>query len=254
MGREKFEENKPYVTVGTIGHVDGGKTALIAAITGVQKALSDDTFVLVESSKLSLDDDFMNFKPREKETKEFKKELSEVIKKGVKDFYRPIMDTSLTKDSENIFFQAGNMPAVGKSYPWWEKVAKEFKPERGSRLGTKSEYIAFLGVLIKTLVNNGWPKAEAWNAVCIDSKELGCYYNSPNPLCGFADTGSRNICGFYDLANTNKILARDSDYYFWLASGCCHNYSYNYPIADLCYYHINDFSGSSSVGWIVLEK
>ena len=128
------------------------------------------------------------------------------------------------------------------------------KPERGSRLGTKSEYIAFLGVLIKTLVNNGWSKTEAWNAVCINSQELGCYYNLPNSLCGFADTGSRNIYGFYDLANTNKILARDSDYYFWLASGCRHNYGYNYPIANLIYYHINDFSGNSSVGWIVLEK
>jgi elongation factor Tu len=33
---EKFERNKPHVNVGTIGHVDHGKTTLTAAITAVQ--------------------------------------------------------------------------------------------------------------------------------------------------------------------------------------------------------------------------
>ena len=30
MAREKFERNKPHVNIGTIGHVDHGKTTLIA--------------------------------------------------------------------------------------------------------------------------------------------------------------------------------------------------------------------------------
>ena len=38
MSKEKFERNKPHVNVGTIGHVDHGKTTLTAAIT---KCLSD---------------------------------------------------------------------------------------------------------------------------------------------------------------------------------------------------------------------
>jgi len=33
MGKEKFERTKPHVNVGTIGHVDHGKTTLTAAIT-----------------------------------------------------------------------------------------------------------------------------------------------------------------------------------------------------------------------------
>ena len=33
MGKEKFDRNKPHVNVGTIGHVDHGKTTLTAAIT-----------------------------------------------------------------------------------------------------------------------------------------------------------------------------------------------------------------------------
>jgi len=36
MAREKFQRNKPHVNIGTIGHVDHGKTTLTAAITKVQ--------------------------------------------------------------------------------------------------------------------------------------------------------------------------------------------------------------------------
>src|SRR5438093_10877437 len=33
MAKEKFNRNKPHVNIGTIGHVDHGKTTLTAAIT-----------------------------------------------------------------------------------------------------------------------------------------------------------------------------------------------------------------------------
>ena len=33
MSKEKFNRNKPHVNIGTIGHVDHGKTTLTAAIT-----------------------------------------------------------------------------------------------------------------------------------------------------------------------------------------------------------------------------
>ena len=35
MSKEKFERSKPHVNVGTIGHVDHGKTTLTAALTKV---------------------------------------------------------------------------------------------------------------------------------------------------------------------------------------------------------------------------
>ena len=35
MAKAKFERTKPHVNVGTIGHVDHGKTTLTAAITMV---------------------------------------------------------------------------------------------------------------------------------------------------------------------------------------------------------------------------
>lgn len=44
MSKEKFERTKPHVNVGTIGHVDHGKTTLTAAITTV---LAKPTAVLL---------------------------------------------------------------------------------------------------------------------------------------------------------------------------------------------------------------
>ncbi len=35
MAKEKFERSKPHVNIGTIGHIDHGKTTLTAAITKV---------------------------------------------------------------------------------------------------------------------------------------------------------------------------------------------------------------------------
>lgn len=35
MAKQKFERTKPHVNIGTIGHVDHGKTTLTAAITKV---------------------------------------------------------------------------------------------------------------------------------------------------------------------------------------------------------------------------
>jgi elongation factor Tu len=44
MGKEKFERNKPHCNVGTIGHVDHGKTTLTAAITKILAEKGGATF------------------------------------------------------------------------------------------------------------------------------------------------------------------------------------------------------------------
>ena len=45
MAKEKFERNKPHVNIGTIGHVDHGKTTLTAAITKVLAMKGDADFM-----------------------------------------------------------------------------------------------------------------------------------------------------------------------------------------------------------------
>src|SRR5438094_9151249 len=45
MAKQKFERNKPHVNVGTIGHIDHGKTTLTAAITKVLAEKGTNTAV-----------------------------------------------------------------------------------------------------------------------------------------------------------------------------------------------------------------
>ena len=45
MAKERFERTKPHMNVGTIGHIDHGKTTLTAAITKVLAAQNQTEFV-----------------------------------------------------------------------------------------------------------------------------------------------------------------------------------------------------------------
>ena len=49
MAKEKFNRTKPHVNVGTIGHVDHGKTTLTAAITKQQAAKGLGDFVAFDA-------------------------------------------------------------------------------------------------------------------------------------------------------------------------------------------------------------
>ena len=209
-------------------------------------------FVQIEAESLSKDDEFMKYKPKTEREVDAKGLIAEAISSGVKNFYRPVMDPSFAEDG--IAYVVGKKPAVGKFYNWWVDTVKKYDPSRKSRLGTRLEYGAFLGVLIKKLVEEGKSVEWAWNAVCNDSKELGHYWNSENAKHGFEPTGSRLICGFYDLANTYKILAEDEEAGgFWLAGG---SYDYggdDYPLAGLDHYTVRYGGNYDSVGWLVLS-
>src|SRR4030095_86344 len=46
MAKEKFERNKPHLNIGTMGHIDHGKTTLTAAITKVLAESNPNVTVL----------------------------------------------------------------------------------------------------------------------------------------------------------------------------------------------------------------
>ena len=49
MGKEKFNRSKPHVNIGTIGHIDHGKTTTTAAITKISGLRGTGTFVDYDS-------------------------------------------------------------------------------------------------------------------------------------------------------------------------------------------------------------
>ena len=216
------------------------------------KVLSGNNIILIEAERLSAEDCFMCYIPKTNREKEMKELILEVIENKVKNFYRPIMDPSFTDDG--ISYVVGKNPAGCRSYNWWADTAKKYDPSRESRLGTRLEYGAFLGVLIKKLVEEGKSIEWAWNAVCNDSKELGHYWNSEDAKHKVEPTGSRCICGFYDLVNVSKILAEDEEVGgFWLAGGDCNSCSFVYPLVDLCCGSARSHDFNFSVGWLVLS-
>lgn len=71
----------------------------------------------------------------------------------------------------------------------------------------------------------------------------------------FEVTSSREICGFFDLANTYKILAEDDGTDgFWIAGGFFNTYSYNHPLSDLVKNYDKDDIRDFRVAWLVLKK
>ena len=52
MAKAKFERTKPHVNIGTIGHVDHGKTSLTAAITKVLAETGGATLFLARAGAL----------------------------------------------------------------------------------------------------------------------------------------------------------------------------------------------------------
>ena len=45
MGKEKFTRTKPHMNIGTVGHIDHGKTTLTAAITKVAAMKQGGKFI-----------------------------------------------------------------------------------------------------------------------------------------------------------------------------------------------------------------
>lgn len=212
----------------------------------------EDYFVLIEASKLSLQDKFMKYKPVTEYEKELKAFLEQSIKGGTKDFYCQRIDPSIRENGQ-IYYELGQKPGVGKSFNWWQYAAERFWPERHSRLGFEREYKLFQGMLIKQLVDSGWRVKKAWNAVCEDSEDLGHYENSKKAKYTFEPTGSRQVLEFFDLANTIKYLADEKDTdSFYVASGHYFDCSYLAPTSYTIKFKSNESCNKYAVGWIVL--
>ena len=216
----------------------------------------DTKFPIVRASSLSLDDWFLKHEPKSEFQERFKQSIVLGIKEGLEDFRRPAGDLSFNKN-ENYIYQEGQKPAIGKSVEFAIEKLKQFLPEKNSRMGTLTQYDAFLGVLIKYLVENQRYQVDvAWRAVCDDSRGLGHYYGySLDSKCGLELTGSRPVAGLCDLANTCKIVQdNNSDIGFSLVSGYCFNSSFEKPLASCSDVESAESELHFAVPWLVLDE
>ena len=220
----------------------------------MQKKFEELFPVVRVSDELFLNDKWFQHRPRTYRQKILKDSLQQIIKSGIPDFRRPIMDPS-EDEYGDIFFDANSMPATGHSANWWDRVAKMYMPGKNSRLGTQKQYDAFLGVLIKQLVEEqGWRVSAAWKSVCDNSSKLGHYYNSAHAKEEFEPTGSRRIGIWCDLGNTSKIIKNEDNSGFGLASGDCCACGEIYPLSDVFEISDPDKDIELGVGWIVADE
>lgn len=211
-------------------------------------------FPIVRASTLSLDDMFLRNEPETRKQCDFKALLTSAIESGLKDFRAQRIDPSFD-DNGNIVYGSGQMPAVGKSPNWWKENAIKFLPEKRSRLGTNKEHIAFLGLLLKYLVDEeNYTVSDAWKAVCDQSKGLAHYWNSEDSKRSLEPTGSRKIGEWYDLANTYKITTDENTASsFFHEGGHCQCNGESFPLTTSSKIIYPDIFYFGSVGWIVLD-
>lgn len=219
-------------------------------------SLTDERLVLITPQEDGFFDAVINFTSTNSHINAFIEAISEVKAAKLEPFYKPIYDPS--EDGNIIAYQKGKKPAVGHSYNWWVKTASKMLAVDGRHwyLATEYQYYAFLVWLINQLVKDGKSVELAVKMVVLDSKEIGHYYDSENSTEGedFENTGSRCVCGVYDLANTYKILSCSNEEAggFWLGGGRYCNFGNNDPLADLDLNTNVDYDFNFSVGLLVL--
>ena len=217
-------------------------------------SLSDERLVKIDTTTEGFYDNVLNYSSKNGDIQAFIGAVREVQEVGVEPFYRPVMDPSL--EDGNAVFKKWNKPAVGHSFNFWKQKAEEMPAVEGKKwhIGSEYQYYAFLTWLINQLVATGQGIKGAIEAVVLDSKELGHYRNAKNALQDFETTGSREVCGVYDLANAYKLLACSNEEAggFWVAGGYYDDNSNFCPLADLGHRNGVDYDYGDSVGWLVL--
>lgn len=176
------------------------------------------------------------------------------------DFTCMTIDPFFIRDEKSIFKWEGKLiyykglpikPTFTQSQ--WSLILKKYNRSRNSRQMTRTEYVCRNLFLIQRLVESGYKIDEAWKAVCDDSRNIGNYHNSDKPNYDYDPTGSREVCGFYDLGNIYKLLAEDpweDGGGFWIAGGF--RDGQKSPVASL--YHESDVEYNfNAVGMLAFD-
>lgn len=166
------------------------------------------------------------------------------------------MTIDATVENGKVVYQKDLTIKTGFSKKEWAKMLKDYNPSRNSRQMTRTEWVCRNLFIIQKLVESGYEIDEAWEAVCDDSKGIGHYIDSDNSKDDFEVTGSREVCGFCDLGNVWKLLARDpweEAGGFWVVGELFDLCGWNAPVADLSHWIDEDTELWGCVGMIAFD-
>lgn len=210
-------------------------------------------FLIVDVENIELKDSFLLHKPISANQKRVMKHIIEAKEEEMNNFRINAIDPSFSSEG-SIIFLPGVKPAVERSSIFWDKVAKDFIPEKNSRLPDIKEYDVFLAYLIKTLVEKRhYFVREAWKVVCDESQNIAHYCDSKGTKYQKELTGSRLVYKFYDLANICKIIKDYKTGKYWNASGNFTNDGCDAPLADIQRLFDPNFPCSHCTGKIIID-
>lgn len=216
-------------------------------------SLNDQRLMIIDPTKKGFFDEVLNYPyKRNERILDFIELVKKVQEAGIEPFYAAKMDPSIRNNM--VVFTEGNYPAVGYSDDEWKKMAKKMPAveDRNWYMGSHYQYYASLVQLINELIKTGYDSRKAMEKVVVDSKDLGHFHNSEGAKHNFEKTGSRVVCGRYDLANTCKIVSRTNEEGTLIVGGCFVDYSFDNPLAHITHGEFLRVWKNYSLGWLVL--
>ena len=174
----------------------------------------------------------------------FLKNVEEALKRVGTDYWIATLEPSVV--ARRIYYAEGEEVGVGYSGEDWNKMAKEYAPERLSRLS--NEYELYIWYALR-IVNGLW----TLDYVANDSSSAGNYRNAHEATHSMEKTGARKCGGFCDgQGNSYKIVTREGGYA--LVGGGYYGNGNDFPVADVDYDNHPDFIQINSSGVLVLTK
>lgn len=136
--------------------------------------------------------------------KRFLKNVEEALKRVGTDYWIATLEPSVA--AGRIYYSEGEEVGVGFSCEEWNQMAKEYAPERLSRLSNKFELFIWYALRI---VNRLW----TLDYVANNSSSAGNYLNAPGATHSMEKTGER-VCGGYcdGQGNSCKIVTHEGAY------------------------------------------
>ena len=164
-------------------------------------------------------------KGKNEREKSFLTRVKEAVKVVDYDYWIANIEPSVTNGK--IYYAEGNAVGIGFSSNQWKQMAKEYVPERGSRLSNEFELYIWYALRI---VNGQW----TLDYVANDSSAAGNYWNAPGATHSMEKTGARECGGYRDgQGNSDKIVTCEGGYA--QVGGYCYDDGNDYPVAGVRY-------------------